>query len=70
MLTLYEPTLLFTDYKGMSIAEICKPLSAKTMPLRSRWGFGGLEMDHVSVLQQQRVQVTKLFLRNKRREKR
>ncbi len=62
--------LLFTDYEGMGIAEMCRPLSAQTMPFRNRWGSGGLEMDYDTVLQHQRIQTTKNFLRNRKRRKR
>jgi len=59
-------TLPFTNFEGMSIAEICRPLSAETMPMKAKWGFGGLEMTHTAVLQQQRIQVTKAYQRNRK----
>jgi len=62
-------TLPFTNFEGMSLAEICRPLSAETMPAKAKWGFGGLEMTHTAVLQQQRIQVIKTFQRNRKGRK-
>ncbi len=61
--------LLFTDYEGMTIGEIARPLSAQTMPRASRWGFGGTMMTHDSILRQQRIEVTKLFERKERQRR-